>query len=137
MQGINIREADFARDKPAFLEFIMGSQRHEYAVEPNRRLDPPVADEHLARLAAYLEEHDGRIFVAEDLAPMLGEVAPRAASLPLPAASPKETPLSAPEPDRWVEPAEGVDDALANLERILKRQDPLLARYGRAGEIGG
>jgi len=66
MQGINIREADFARDKPAFLEFIMGSQRHEYVVEPNRRLDPPVADEHLARLAAYLEEHDGRIFVAED-----------------------------------------------------------------------
>ena len=38
---------------------------------------------------------------------------------------------------KWVEPAEGVDDALANLERILKRQDPLLARYGRAGEIGG
>lgn len=62
-----------------------------------------------------------------------GEVAPRAASLPHPAASPKEAPPMSPEPDRWVEPAEGVDDALANLERILKRQDPLLARYGRPG----
>lgn len=66
---------------------------------------------------------------------------PRAASLPYPAASPTSSPKEAPptsppmspEPDRWGEPAEGVDDALANLERILKRQDPLLARYGRSG----
>lgn len=92
--------------------------------------------EELQRLEIAVEitrRRSHRIFVAEDLAPMLGEVAPRAASLPLPAASPKEAPPMSPEPDRWVEPAEGVDDALANLERILKRQDPLLARYGRAG----
>lgn len=79
-----------------------------------------------------------RIFVAEDLAPMLGEVAPRAATAAIPAEFPRpESPRPQPpmswEADRWVEPAEGVDDALAALERILKRQDPLLARYGRAG----
>lgn len=77
-----------------------------------------------------------RVFVAEDLASMLDEVAPRAATTapsPPPSPSPKgPSPMSS-ETDRWVEPAEGVDDALANLERILKRQDPLLARYGRAG----
>lgn len=92
--------------------------------------------EELQRLEIAVEitrRRSHRIFVAEDLAPMLGEVAPRAASPPLPAASPKEAPPMLPEPDRWVEPAEGVDDALANLERILKRQDPLLARYGRPG----
>ncbi|WP_085085228.1 hypothetical protein [Azospirillum oryzae] len=95
--------------------------------------------EELPRLEIAVEitrRRSHRTFVAEDLAPMLGEVAPRAASLPRPAASPKEAPPMSPEPDRWVEPAEGVDDALANLERILKRQDPLLARYGRAGENG-
>lgn len=52
---------------------------------------------------------------------------------PRPAVSSKGAPPTSPEPDRWMKPAEGVDDALANLERILKRQDPLLARYGRAG----
>ncbi|HEY8947488.1 MAG TPA: GNAT family N-acetyltransferase [Rhizomicrobium sp.] len=66
MQGINIRDADLARDRPAMHGFIMGSQRHEYAIEPNRRLDPPVAEEHLARLIKYLEDHEGRIFIAED-----------------------------------------------------------------------
>lgn len=92
--------------------------------------------EELQRLGIAVEitrRRNHRIFVAEDLAPMLGEVAPRAVSPPVPAASPKEAPPMLPEPDRWVEPAEGVDDALANLERILKRQDPLLARYGRPG----
>jgi hypothetical protein len=78
-----------------------------------------------------------RDFVAEDLASMLDEVAHRAAPAApssLPSVAPtKGPPPMSPESDRWVEPAEGVDDALANLERILKRQDPLLARYGRAG----
>lgn len=66
MQGINIRDADLARDRPAMHGFIMGSQRYEHAIEPNRRLDPPVAEEHLARLTKYLEEHEGRIFIAEE-----------------------------------------------------------------------
>jgi ribosomal protein S18 acetylase RimI-like enzyme len=66
MHGINIREADFARDKPAFLDFIMGSQRYEYAIAPNRRLDPPVAEEHWARLSTHLSEQGGCVFLAED-----------------------------------------------------------------------
>lgn len=66
MDGIHIREADWTRDKPAMLGFIMGSQHYEHAIEPNRRLDPPVAEEHLARLTKQLEEHEGRIFIAED-----------------------------------------------------------------------
>ena len=66
MQGIRVREADPARDKAAMLGFIMGSQHYEHAIDPNRRLDPPVAEEHFARLAKHLEEQDGRIFIAED-----------------------------------------------------------------------
>ena len=66
MHGISIREADFARDKPAFLDFIMGSQRYEYAIAPNRGLDPPVAEEHWARLSTHLSEQGGCVFLAED-----------------------------------------------------------------------
>jgi ribosomal protein S18 acetylase RimI-like enzyme len=66
MQDIRIREADPARDRPAMLSFIMGSQHFEHAIAPNRRLDPPVAGEHLARLVQHLEEREGRIFLAED-----------------------------------------------------------------------
>ncbi|MGN6515587.1 MAG: GNAT family N-acetyltransferase [Rhizomicrobium sp.] len=66
MQGIVIRDADAARDKAAMLSFIMGSQHYEHAIEPNRRLDPPVTEEHFARLAKQLEEQEGRIFIAED-----------------------------------------------------------------------
>ena len=83
-----------------------------------------------------------RVFVAEDLAPMLGEVAPQPRH-PLPERAPAlaavpTTPAPIPEPDQWVEPAEGVDDALVALERIMKRQAPLLARYdGRDGKPDG
>jgi len=61
-----IREADLSRDKPALLSFIMGSQHFEYAIEPNRRLDEPVAAEHFDKLIAHLKEHGGAMFVAED-----------------------------------------------------------------------
>ena len=63
---MRIREADLARDRTAFLAFIMGSQQYEHAFEPNRRLDPPVAEEHLARMLSLLGERAGRIFVAAD-----------------------------------------------------------------------
>jgi len=63
---VRIREADLARDRTAFLAFIMGSQQYEYAFEPNRRLDPPVAEEHLARMLSLLGERAGKIFVAAD-----------------------------------------------------------------------
>ncbi|MBP2307425.1 hypothetical protein GBZ48_28705 [Azospirillum melinis] len=78
-----------------------------------------------------------RVFVAEDLAAMLGEVAPRSAAGIAGGTAPRIAPTAPAELDRWVEPAEGVEDALANLERILKRQDPLLARYGRSAGASG
>ena len=62
---MRIREADLARDRAALLSFIMGSQHFEYAIEPNRRLDTPVAGEHLERLLGHLKDHDGRMYVAE------------------------------------------------------------------------
>ena len=63
---MRVREANPVDDRPSLLSFIMGSQHFEYAIEPNRRLDAPVAAEHLERLLAHLKDHDGRMFVAED-----------------------------------------------------------------------
>lgn len=64
MSAYSIRDADLSRDTPAMLAFIMGSQRFEHAFEPNRRLDLPVAAEHLAVMQKLVAEHDGRIFIA-------------------------------------------------------------------------
>ncbi len=69
---MRIREADVTRDRVALLSFIMGSQQFEYAIEPNRRLDEPVAAEHLDKLIAHLREHDGKMFVAEAGGQVLG-----------------------------------------------------------------
>ena len=63
---MRVREGDLARDRTAFLSFIMGSQAHEHQVEPNRRLDPPVAEEHLTKMLALLAERPGKIFVTAD-----------------------------------------------------------------------
>jgi GNAT superfamily N-acetyltransferase len=65
MSTFRIREALLPRDRPALCEFIMGSQRYEHAIEPDRRLDPPVAEEHLAVLLALVAKHNGKVFVAE------------------------------------------------------------------------
>lgn len=65
MNEFRIRQAKFPDDKDAALEFIMGSQKFEHELEPNRRLDPPVAEEHFARLAAEVTRRNGRIFIAE------------------------------------------------------------------------
>ena len=62
---MRIREADLSRDRDAVYSFIMGSQHFEHAIEPNRRLDAPVAGEHLERLLTHLRDHDGRMYVAE------------------------------------------------------------------------
>ena len=66
MTAFHIREADLARDKPAFLTFIMGTQRFEYVFEPNRRLDAEVAADYLEPLLRRLAEKGGRIVVAEN-----------------------------------------------------------------------
>lgn len=60
-----IRDIDLAADRQAALSFIMGSQRYEHDVEPNRRLDPAVADEYFAELVEELARKQGRAFVAE------------------------------------------------------------------------
>ncbi len=66
MATVRIREADLARDRTALLAFIMGSQNYEHAIEPNRRLDPMVAEDHLAKMLALLGERAGKLFVAAD-----------------------------------------------------------------------
>ena len=65
MNPFRIREAKLPDDKPALLEFILGSQHFEHQFEPDRRLDAPVAEEHFTRLSADVSRRNGRIFVAE------------------------------------------------------------------------
>jgi GNAT superfamily N-acetyltransferase len=63
---MKIRDIRLPDDKPAALSFIMGSQRFEHAVEPNRRLDPAVADEQFAVLMERVASEKGRVFTAEE-----------------------------------------------------------------------
>lgn len=65
MSAFRIREAHLPDDRAAFCTFILGSQRYEHELEPDRRLDAPVAEEHLAHLLANVAKHNGKIFVAE------------------------------------------------------------------------
>ena len=60
-----IRDFDLLRDREAALSFIRGSQAYEREVEPNRRVDPEVADEYLPVLLKAVADKEGRIFVAE------------------------------------------------------------------------
>ena len=60
-----IRDANLSTDRPHFLEFILGSQRFEHAVEPDRRLDAGVAVEQLAALLSDVAKGNGAILVAE------------------------------------------------------------------------
>ncbi len=62
---VRIRDFDPAKDKTAALSFIMGSQQFEHMVEPDRRLDPQVAEEFLPELTKRMAEQRGRAFVAE------------------------------------------------------------------------
>jgi GNAT superfamily N-acetyltransferase len=63
--AFRIREARLPGDRAAFHRFIMGSQAYEHDIEPDRRLDPPVAEEHLERLLAGVAKHNGKILVVE------------------------------------------------------------------------
>src|SRR5580698_9941057 len=61
-----IRDFDPDRDKEAALAFIMGSQLYEHRFEPDRRLDPAVAEEFLPKILKRVATNQGRIFVAEE-----------------------------------------------------------------------
>jgi GNAT superfamily N-acetyltransferase len=63
---MTIRDLKLPDDRAAVLSFIMGSQHYEHAFEPNRRLDPAVAEEQLAFLLDGVGKHRGRVFVADD-----------------------------------------------------------------------
>jgi GNAT superfamily N-acetyltransferase len=65
MSAFSIRDATLPQDREAFLSFILGSQHFEHAFEPDRRLDPKVAEDHLVGLLADVATRNGRIFVAE------------------------------------------------------------------------
>jgi len=61
-----LRDFDPARDKQAALAFIMGSQHYEHGFEPDRRLDPQVAEEFLPEILKRVAARRERIFVAEE-----------------------------------------------------------------------
>ncbi|MEI9990984.1 MAG: GNAT family N-acetyltransferase [Rhizomicrobium sp.] len=63
---MNIRDLHTPEDEAAALAFIMGSQRFEHALEPDRRLDPAVAREHFAALTQKVATNQGRMFIAEE-----------------------------------------------------------------------
>lgn len=63
---MHIRAFHSPDDKPAALAFIDGSQEYEYPIEPNRRIDETVADEHFAHLMERVESSGGCVFIAED-----------------------------------------------------------------------
>ena len=63
--SVRIRDADLARDRPAFERFIWGTNTFEGRFEPNRRLDAQVGADFLPDLLRRVEKKQGRIFVAE------------------------------------------------------------------------
>ncbi len=68
----HLRDFDRATDTSAALSFIHGSQLYEQAFEPNRRLDPAVADEYFAVLMDEVGKNEGRVIVAEAEAHAIG-----------------------------------------------------------------
>ena len=61
-----IRTVRLPDDKPAILSFIDGMQHFEHALEPDRRVDPTVAEEFLADISARVTERSGAMLIAED-----------------------------------------------------------------------
>ncbi|SKA40517.1 Acetyltransferase (GNAT) family protein [Enhydrobacter aerosaccus] len=63
--SFSIRDIILPEERGTALSFIDGTQRYEYAIEPDRRLDDAVASEHLAQLVERVAINGGRIFIAE------------------------------------------------------------------------
>jgi GNAT superfamily N-acetyltransferase len=64
--SVAIRNADLARDRPAFLRFVFGSNTYESQFVSDRRLDDKFAAEHLDELFQRVAAKQGKVFVAED-----------------------------------------------------------------------
>jgi hypothetical protein len=60
-----IRAARLSDDKPAILGFIMGLQRFEHAIEPDRRVDGMVAEEFYPIIAERVAKRNGCMLIAE------------------------------------------------------------------------
>ena len=64
--SFRIREARLPEDIPVIHEFILDLQRFEHVLEPNRRLDAPVATDYLSALEKKVHETGGTFLIAED-----------------------------------------------------------------------
>jgi len=64
-ESYRIRLAKLPEDKPALLGFIIGMQHFESAIEPDRRVDPDVAEEFYAATTERVAKKNGRILIAE------------------------------------------------------------------------
>lgn len=62
---MRVRRALLPEDKPALLGFIMGMQRFEKAIEPDRRVDDNVAEDFYADIVDRVVKKNGRILIAE------------------------------------------------------------------------
>lgn len=65
-----VRKARLPADKPAIVEFIMALQRYHSSLEPNRRFDAEMAEEHFAALMERAQR--GQVFIAEDAGKPVG-----------------------------------------------------------------
>jgi GNAT superfamily N-acetyltransferase len=63
--AFRIRAARLPDDKPAILNFLMGIQLFENAFEPDRRIDPDVAEDSYAAIIERVATKNGRMLIAE------------------------------------------------------------------------
>ena len=63
--GFTIRDARLPDDKPSLVSFIDSLQHYEHLFEGDRRIDAQVGEEYFEGLLNRVDEHHGRIFVAE------------------------------------------------------------------------
>jgi ribosomal protein S18 acetylase RimI-like enzyme len=69
---LRVRDLDLARDRPALLRFILGSNAYEAQFESDRRLDEACPEEFLPELLARANAKQGRVFVAEENGAAIG-----------------------------------------------------------------
>jgi len=70
--SVLVRDVDLARDKPALLRFIAGSNVYEAQFESDRRLDDACPEEFLPELLERARMKQGRVFVAEEAGAPIG-----------------------------------------------------------------